>query len=52
MVKERHPLSKAFTSQILFKVQKKKLRWLLLFILFPFSYVGFSLSKLAVKNAF
>jgi hypothetical protein len=30
----------------------KKIRWLLLFILLTFPYVGFSLSKIAFKNAF
>jgi hypothetical protein len=51
MVQERHPLSKAFTSEIFFEMQKN-LRWLLLLILFTFPYVGFSLSKLAFKNVF
>jgi hypothetical protein len=51
MVQERHPLSKAFKSEILLEMHKK-LRWLLLFILFTSPYVGFSLSKLAFKNVF
>ncbi len=46
MVQERHPLSKAFKSEILLEMHKK-IRWLLLFILFTFPYVGFNLSKLA-----
>ncbi len=44
MVQEKHPLSKAFTSEILFEMPKK--------IKFTFPYVGFSLSKLAFKNKF
>ncbi len=51
MVQEGHPLSKAFKSEILLEMHKK-LRWLLLFILFTFPYVGFSLSKLAFKKVF
>jgi hypothetical protein len=48
---ERHPLSKAFESEIFFKMPKK-CRWLFLFVLFSFPYVGFSLSKVDIKNAF
>ncbi len=47
MVQERHLLSKAFKSEISFKMQKNK-KLLILFILLTFPYVGFSLSKLAV----
>jgi hypothetical protein len=51
MVQERHPVTKAFKSEILFEMPKN-LRWSLLFILFTFPWVGFSLSKLAFQIVF
>jgi hypothetical protein len=50
---ETLPLSKAFKSEILLEMPKKiKMVVTVLFILFTFPYVGFSLSKLAFKNVF
>ncbi len=50
MVQERHPLTKAFKSEILFEMQKNALRMVVTVYFIHFSKVGFSLWKLAFQN--
>ncbi len=49
MAQERHPLSKAYKSEIFFEMQKNE-RCLLLFVLFTFPNDDFSLWKLAFQK--
>jgi hypothetical protein len=51
MAQERHPPSKAFKSELFFKMQKNKdgSYMFILFTLCTFPYVGISLSKLAAQ---
>jgi hypothetical protein len=51
MAQERHPQSKVFESEVFFKMPKK-FNMVVTVCLFTFPYIGFSLSKLDIKDAF